>query len=376
MGKMKTIVVLVGVVTLATSLCEIAVGVWLNVLVLIADGIHNLSDCASLGIAYWAMYLKTIESTEEFSFGHIRAELVAALVNAVSLLALCFYITLDALTRFISPQKLAGGNSIVFIIVAAAGLGVNLIATIIFALAGEHHHGHSHGHGEKEHHHGHGEKEHHSHGHSHGENESHSHSHDSHDHSNDSRSQIEKDFTGTAVAVGVDSPHRKKVIDYNMRALFLHFLSDTIASVFVLITAILNQVYGQTDWLPYMDPMFACLIVIVTVMTTAPLLRDLLQIFMHKSPVDVAPIREKLTAILGVASVHELHIWQLVSGLTMASVHIDCCVDADFTTIALEARRIFHDGDIHSVTIQPEFNRNPDVNCCVVNCDDRWCCEP
>jgi len=161
-----------------------------------------------------------------------------------------------------------------------------------------------------------------------------------------------------------------------LQALFLHFLADSISSVFVLITSLLYYFESSSTWVLYMDPTFSLLIVGVTLWMTIPFVRDLWRILMQMSPVDVAPIREQLCAVSNVLSVHDLHIWQLVSGLTVASVHVDCAANVDFHQIVAEFKHVFHRHDIHSVTIQPEFNRVLVAeNCCIDDCNDRWCCE-
>lgn len=64
----------------------------------------------------------------------------------------------------------------------------------------------------------------------------------------------------------------------------------------------------------------------------------------------------ELRNIPGVLSLHDLHIWQLVDGLVIASVHVGCYEDCDFATLAREVREVFHEHRIHSITIQPEFH--------------------
>ena len=72
------------------------------------------------------------------TFGYARAEVVGALVNAVFLFALCFSITVQALKRFVKPEKIHDPKMI--LIVGGVGLFINIIGLVIF--------GHSHGGGE------------------------------------------------------------------------------------------------------------------------------------------------------------------------------------------------------------------------------------
>lgn len=69
--------------------------------------------------------------TETMTYGWKRAEILGAVMNGCFLLALCLYIMLEAIPKFIKPEKV--GGDFWFIGTAAAGLAVNLIGTIIFA---------------------------------------------------------------------------------------------------------------------------------------------------------------------------------------------------------------------------------------------------
>lgn len=88
-----------------------------------------------------------------------------------------------------------------------------------------------------------------------------------------------------------------------------------------------------------------------------------------------------LRKIRGIISVHDLHIWQLVDGLVIASVHVDVLHGADWAGVAGKIRKVFHKHRIHSVTIQPEFHEEGFSgsavcdNMCVSECMEAWCCE-
>ncbi len=62
-----------------------------------------------------------------------------------------------------------------------------------------------------------------------------------------------------------------------------------------------------------------------------------------------------LLKIEGVISLHDLHVWQLIDGMIIASVHVNIEEGADFVHILKEIKKIMHDAGIHSTTIQPEF---------------------
>jgi len=74
-------------------------------------------------------------------------------------------------------------------------------------------------------------------------------------------------------------------------------------------------------------------------------------------------------------------MWQLVDGMTIASIHIACEEGVDFTQLVGEVRKVFHKHGVHSTTIQPEFvprNFQESPFCeqnCVRECDEDWCCK-
>jgi len=143
----------------------------------------------------------------------------------------------------------------------------------------------------------------------------------------------------------------------NVYAVFIHFLGDAISSVFVLIAGALIQFYAGNTWVLYIDPISSLFIVGIILYTTFPLVKRCSMILLQSAPTDINVTNMELdvTKIAGVVSVHDLHIWQLVDGMIIASVHVNIEEGTDFMHILTEIKRIMHDAGIHSTTIQPEF---------------------
>ncbi|KAJ4271367.1 Zinc resistance conferring protein [Fusarium torreyae] len=159
-SKSTRIKVMIAIDT-AFFLLEIVAGFLAHSLALMADAFHMLNDIISLVIGLWAVSAAQKVSTDEFTFGWVRAEILGAFFNAVFLIALCVSIVLEALTRFIEPPEI--DNPKLMLIVGSAGLFSNFVG--FFVLGG---HGHSHGPGDgHDHDHDHG----HSHSHTHDEEE-------------------------------------------------------------------------------------------------------------------------------------------------------------------------------------------------------------
>ena len=84
---------------------ELSSGYITGSIALVADAFHMLSDVASLFIALYAAKLaKSRNNPPEYSYGLQRAEVLGALVNAVSLLALSFTLIISAIERFFTPE--------------------------------------------------------------------------------------------------------------------------------------------------------------------------------------------------------------------------------------------------------------------------------
>jgi cobalt-zinc-cadmium efflux system protein len=103
-----------------------AVGGWVtNSLTLLADAGHMFLDASSLGLAWYALRLSHREHDDSLSYGYHRFQVLAAFVNGLSLLALCAWITVEAIARLGTPQPMLAAPALA---VAAVGLIVNLIA--------------------------------------------------------------------------------------------------------------------------------------------------------------------------------------------------------------------------------------------------------
>jgi cobalt-zinc-cadmium efflux system protein len=125
---------LVLALTLTFTAVEVVGGLATGSLALLADAAHMLSDNLALGLALFAIWLAGRPSTPERSFGYQRAEILAALVNGVALVALSIWIFVEAWRRLSDPPDVIAGWVAV---VAVVGLIVNLVAALILHRGGE-----------------------------------------------------------------------------------------------------------------------------------------------------------------------------------------------------------------------------------------------
>src|SRR5512133_338476 len=69
-------------------------------LALISDALHNLSDVISVILAWLAHRIGLKPQTDKSTFGYKRAEILAAFINAVSLIAVSVFLIVEAIKRF------------------------------------------------------------------------------------------------------------------------------------------------------------------------------------------------------------------------------------------------------------------------------------
>lgn len=102
---------------------------WLSgSLALLSDAGHMLTHFGALLISLTAIYLARRPSLPERSFGLYRIEILAALINAIALLAITLFIFKEAVHRFLAPSAI---HTTEMLLVALLGLVVNLISAAL-----------------------------------------------------------------------------------------------------------------------------------------------------------------------------------------------------------------------------------------------------
>ena len=101
---------------------EVVGGLLADSLALIADAGHMFSDAGALGLTLFAMRFARRPATAQRTYGSYRAEILAALVNGATLVAVAMYIFIEAFERLRTPPEVQGG---LMLAVASGGLLVN-----------------------------------------------------------------------------------------------------------------------------------------------------------------------------------------------------------------------------------------------------------
>ncbi len=107
---------------------EFAGGLLSGSLALLSDALNNLSDTFATLIAYLATLVGKRGTDQRKRYGFKRLEILAALINAVILIVMSFFLIREAYERWNDPQPI---NSLIMMVVAMIGLLANVFAVII-----------------------------------------------------------------------------------------------------------------------------------------------------------------------------------------------------------------------------------------------------
>ena len=123
----------------------------------------------------------------------------------------------------------------------------------------------------------------------------------------------------------------------NERGAYYHLLGDAGGSIAVIVAVLAVEYTGVRA----IDPIAAALIAGVVLWSAGKVLRGSGAIFLHRSPIDGSDLRAALLEVDGVRSVEDLHVWQVCSELTVATVHVR--TDADSLPEEDRVTRRVHD---------------------------------
>lgn len=124
----RTRLVAVLSLVLVYMVAEVIGGLASNSLALLADAGHMLSDAGALAIALFAIWLAERPATPRVSYGFYRTEILAALVNGATLVAISIFIFVEAIERFADPREVEGT---LMLWVAIGGLMANVASLVI-----------------------------------------------------------------------------------------------------------------------------------------------------------------------------------------------------------------------------------------------------
>jgi cobalt-zinc-cadmium efflux system protein len=147
----EKIIIWVIIFNLIIIISEILFGLISNSFALIADALHNTGDVIAIVITLIALKLGSRKTTFKYTFGFLRAEMMAAYTNTMFLLVTMIYMIYESIVRFITPEVIDPRYMIVvgLIAVVANGLSAYILNILEVSLCSSsdhfHHHHHQHG---------------------------------------------------------------------------------------------------------------------------------------------------------------------------------------------------------------------------------------
>ncbi|MCP5052472.1 MAG: cation transporter [bacterium] len=226
------------------TIVEVIGGILSGSLSLLSDALHNFSDGIAIIISYIAIRLGKQPQTAKYTFGLKRAEIIAAVFNAGTLIVICFYLFKESYHRFTSPEEISGG---LMIAVASIGLVANVVGTMLLKK---------------------GSKD-----------------------------------------------------NINIRAAYLHLLSDAISSVAVIIGGLCIY-YFQVYWV---DPLLTVLISVYILVKSLEIVKEAINVLMMGSPesISIENIQKDIEELPGIINIHHVHIWRLNERMVHFEAHVD-----------------------------------------------------
>ncbi|XP_060933803.1 zinc transporter 7 [Limanda limanda] len=356
---------------LSFAFVELSYGVWSNSLGLISDSFHMFFDCTALLAGLAASVISRWRCNDNFSYGYVRAEVLAGFVNGLFLIFTAFFIFSEGVERALEPPDVHHDR---LLPVSIAGLLVNLVGIFVFQHGGHGHshgdegHGHSHssfngslnhgghnhqsktsdwhghdGHGHEGHGHGHEGHGHEGHGHGHEGHGGHGgHSHDGHGHSH------EEPHGHNEVLRPLGSGSSKQIL----QGVLLHIIADTLGSVGVIISALLMQKYN----LMIADPICSMLISILIGVSVVPLLKESISILMQRTPPSLDHVLpecyQRVQRLQGVYNLQEPHFWTLCTDVYIGTLKLLVAPDADTRWIQSQTHNIFTQAGVRQLYVQ------------------------
>ncbi len=225
------------------TVAQVIGGIVSGSLALIADALHNFSDAASLLIAWVARRIGRQPEDHFKTFGYKRAEVIAALINLVTLVLVGLYLIYEAIWRLFDPQVIEGWT---VIIVASVALVIDVFTAIL--------------------------------------------------------------------------TYTMSKRSMNIRAAFLHNVSDALASLGVIVAGTMILLYG---WY-WADTLLTLIIAGYVLYQAATLLPKTIHILMEGAPenISIEEVIKLIEHVKGVSNVHHVHLWQLDEHKNALEAHV------------------------------------------------------
>jgi len=264
-GEKRTLVVII--ITAVMMIVEILVGIFFGSMALLADGIHMGSHMVGLLITLIAyVYARKYAHDDSFSFGTGKVNSLAGYTSAILLVMFALVMGWESVHRLINPVEIQFN-----IAIAVAFIGLVVNGASMFILGEE---GHDHG------------------GHDHAE-------HDHHDHA--------------------EHDHHRAGTDHNLKAAYLHVLTDAMTSVLAIFALLAAKYFG---WI-WADPLMGIVGAILVARWSFGLIGGASKVLLdHQIPLE---IRKRIIGIVESykdTRVSDLHLWCIGPGIYSANMSV------------------------------------------------------
>jgi cobalt-zinc-cadmium efflux system protein len=125
-SKQKNLLITI-ILNVIITLGQVVGGIISGSLALLSDALHNFSDVVSLVVSYIASFFSNKKASVNKTFGYKRAEIIAAFINACSLLVIAGFLIIEAIERFLLPEKIDANLVIWLSLLAIVGNGVSVL---------------------------------------------------------------------------------------------------------------------------------------------------------------------------------------------------------------------------------------------------------
>ena len=297
-------------------------GILAGSIAIFTDSAHLASDMVGFAISMCAITMGQSKSTDHYSYGWHRAEVVGTLISISVIWVMTLWLFVEATKRFFEPPQVKGK---IMLVVAIMGLFFNLIQMRILHSGSGHYHlggeDHDHDHAGHDHGHDHGDHAGHDHaghdhaGHDHGDLKEGLIDHSGHDHAKSNSDVFDPKIAhdGNLVDTG----------NMNVDAAFLHVMGDMLMSVGVIIAAICITI-NPNLW--YFDPICTYLFSLIVFGTTIPIIKNCIKIIMEGTPksINLTKLTDEILELdkENIIDVHDLHVWQIAQGRNTMSAHL------------------------------------------------------
>ncbi|XP_072323514.1 proton-coupled zinc antiporter SLC30A8-like [Scyliorhinus torazame] len=286
---------------------ELVGGYLAGSLAVMTDAAHLLADVTTFLISLCSLWLSSRPATKKLTFGWYRAEILGALFSVVTIWLVTGVLVYLACERLINTDYEIDG--MVMLITSTCAVVANLIMGLTL-----HQGGHSHNH---------------------------------------SATYIEH----SAEAVHSHQPNA------SIRAAFIHVVGDFLQSLSVLISALI--IFFKPEF-KVADPICTFIFSVFVLGTTLTVLRDILLVLMEGVPIGLnySDVKEKILAVNGVETVHNLYLWALTMNQVILSAHVVTADDVNPQQVLKKITQIIFDTfTVHSITIQVEQYSDQEPTC-------------